>query len=58
MVETIELRITRLATGYYIVTKVYPGIANIVYVQRKFASFADTTKWCKTEYPNVPRIRD
>lgn len=57
----IELRInkrTQNGQTYYTVDKVYPGIANVVYGQRKFATYSDVLTYCRTEWSGVPVLRN
>jgi hypothetical protein len=53
--KPIELRINK-CPGFYTVDKVWPGIMNVTYGQRKFANLRDARAWCKLEWHGVPVI--
>lgn len=61
MATVIELRIVTHPNGgyrFYTVNKVFEGVGNVAYGQRKFMTYQDVTAWCKQEYPGVPVLRD
>lgn len=60
-VRPIELRIDKKVQNgivYYTVDKVYPGVGNVAFGQRKFATLRDASAWCRQEWPNVPVLRN
>ena len=57
----IELRINKHPNGgytFYTVDKVYPGIANVVFGQRKFMTYKDVQAYCATGWPKVPLLKN
>ena len=68
--QPIELRMNKWTEGerakrvslfpqtYYTVDKVWPGIGNVSYGQRSFATARDAIQWAKTEWPGIPLIRN
>lgn len=59
--KPIELRVNKHPNGgytFYTVDKVYPGVGNVAFGQRKFMTARDVSAWCKLEYPGVPVIRN
>ena len=61
MTKPLELRITRHPNGgytFYTVDKVWEGVGNVSFGQRKFMTLRDATTWCRTEWPGVPVLRN
>jgi hypothetical protein len=57
--KPIEIRLQRHVEGktaHYTITKVWPGISNVSFVQRPFLTYRDARDWCKREWPGVPVI--
>jgi hypothetical protein len=55
----IELRVNKHPNGgytYYTVDKVYEGVGNVSYGQRKFMTRKDVSTYCSQEWTGVPVI--
>lgn len=55
--KPIELRINKVHTNgqvIYTVDRVWPGVGNVSFGNRRFSSRSDAVTWCKTEWPGVP----
>jgi hypothetical protein len=59
--KPIELRVNKHPNGgytYYTVDKVFPGVGNVAFGQRKFMTYKDVQNWARTEYDTVPVLHN
>jgi hypothetical protein len=59
--QPIELRLNKASQNsqtFYTIDKVWAGVGNVTFGQRKFMTYLDATRWAKTEWPKVPLLRN